>query len=142
MKAILHVLDISGSRHDLYRALTTQDGLAGWWSTRVNAEPSVGSVIDFRFAGDFNPDMEITALDDDAEVSWRCVGGHEPWADSTFGFRIAELPDGRSRLRFRQDYATELGDDAYGTYNFNWGYYLESLRRYVVEGTGMPFHAE
>ena len=35
---------------------------------------------------------------------------------------------GRTRLRFTQDYAVELSDDDYGIYNFNWGYYLESLR--------------
>ena len=27
-------------------------------------------------------------------------------------------------LRFWEGYARELSDDAYGTYNFNWGYYL------------------
>jgi hypothetical protein len=50
-----------------------------------------------------------------------------------------ELPDGRTRLRFTQDYAVELGDDDYGNYNFNWGYYLESLRLLVTTGTGRPY---
>ena len=36
-------------------------------------------------------------------------------------------PDAATRLRFRQDYATELSDDYYGSYNFNCGYYLGSL---------------
>ena len=44
-----------------------------------------------------------------------------------------------TRLRFWQEYAVELDDDAYGVYNFNWGYYLESLRLLCVEGTGKPF---
>jgi hypothetical protein len=30
------------------------------------------------------------------------VGGHEPWADNTFRFALADLDDGRTRLRFRQ----------------------------------------
>jgi hypothetical protein len=42
-------------------------------------------------------------------------------------------------LRFWQHYATELSDDAYGTYNYNWGYYLESLRLLCESGTGHPF---
>jgi hypothetical protein len=35
----------------------------------------------------------------------------------------------------------ELADDYYGVYNFNWGYYLESLRLLCVTGTGKPFQA-
>ena len=70
---------------------------------------------------------------------WRCVGGHEPWADNTFRFQLVDLDGGRTRLRFWQEYAVELPDDAYGTYNFNWGYYLESLRLLCVTDAGKPF---
>jgi hypothetical protein len=43
------------------------------------------------------------------------------------------------RQRIRQEYAIELDDDAYGIYNFNWAYYLESLRLLCETGTGKPF---
>ncbi len=49
--------------------------------------------------------------------------------------------DGRTKLRFWQEYAVELADDYYGVYNFNWGYYLESLRLLCATGTGKPFQA-
>jgi uncharacterized protein YndB with AHSA1/START domain len=137
MKTILHVVDTAASRADLYRALTTQEGLAGWWTTRVTLDAAkVGAVIDFRFDDDFGPDMEITRLEPDAVVEWRCVGGHGPWADNAFRFELADLDNGRSRLWFRQDYAQELNDDAYGIYNDNWGYYLERLRLLAEHGPG------
>jgi uncharacterized protein YndB with AHSA1/START domain len=128
MKTILHVVDTASGRADLYRALTTQEGLAGWWITQVTASPEVGSIIDFRFDDDFGPDMEITRLEADTTVEWRCVGRHDPWADNTFHFELADLDDGLTRLRLRQDYAQEVSDDAYGVYNYNWGCYLESLQ--------------
>lgn len=34
-----------------------------------------------------------------------------------------------------------LSDDGYGVYNFNWGYYLESLRLLCATGSGKPFEA-
>ena len=52
---------------------------------------------------------------------------------------MTALDDGRTRLRFWQDYAVELEDDYYGVYNFNWGYYLESLRLLCATGSGRPF---
>ena len=39
-------------------------------------------------------------------------------------------------MLFHHEYARELDDIAY---NFNWGYYLDSLRLYCESGTGKPF---
>ena len=139
MKTILHVVEMDAGPTDLYAAIATGRGLAGWWTTRVTAGEHVGEIIDFTFGGDFNPDMEITALDPPAGVGWRCVGGHEPWTDNTFRFEIGALDGGRSRLTFTQSYARELDDIAYGTYNFNWGYYIQSLKDLVETGQGKPF---
>lgn len=44
----------------------------------------------------------------------------------------------KTHVTFAQDYARELSDDEYGTYNFLWGYYLESLRLYCETGEGKP----
>ena len=140
MKVIHHVLDIDASPEAIWSAITEQNGLAGWWSTQVRAAgASVGARVEFTFAGDFNPVFEIAKMEAGAELEWRCLGGHDPWNDNTFRFQLAGLDDGRTKLRFWQDYAVELSDDAYGVYNFNWGYYLESLRLLCTTGVGKPF---
>jgi uncharacterized protein YndB with AHSA1/START domain len=139
MKVIHHVVDISAARPRVFGALSTTEGLAGWWSSGVKATNEVGGIVDFTFGGDFNPAMEITKLEAPELLVWTCVSGHEPWADNTFRFELAKNYNGRTRLRFWQDYATELDDDAYGVYNYNWGYYLDSLRLLCETGTGKPF---
>jgi len=140
MKTIIHVVDVNVPKEKVYAALITQKGLAGWWTTIVKAEERVGGVIEFTFDSEFGPRMEITQLQPPTMVAWECVGGHEPWLGNTFRFEIATQDPG-SRLRFRQDYSRELTDDQYGIYNFNWGYYLESLRLYCETGKGKPFPA-
>lgn len=55
---------------------------------------------------------------------------------------LATLDNGRTRLRFRQEYAQELADDDYGIYNYNWGYYPDSLRLLVETGKGKPFQVD
>jgi hypothetical protein len=141
MKTIHHVVDIDAAPGRVWSALTDPADLAGWWSTKVEETggSGVGSRLNWTFFGDFNPVMEITAIEDGTGVDWVCVSGHEPWQDGQFRFRIAGTGDGRTRLRFWQEYAIELADDYYGVYNFNWGYYLESLRLLCVTGTGKPF---
>ena len=143
MKTIHHMLDISAPEARVWSALTEAEGLSGWWSTRVQApRAAVGARTYWTFGGDFNPVMETIRLDPAHEVAWRCVCGHEQWQESEFMFRLQRPKDGRTRLRFWQEYAVELEDDYYGNYNFNWGYYLESLRLYCETGNGKPFPAE
>jgi uncharacterized protein YndB with AHSA1/START domain len=140
LKTIHHVFGTAAPREEVFAALTTAQGLSGWWSTIVKAGAGVGAVVHFTFAGDFNPDMRVTALEPPALVCWECVGGHEPWARNSFRFELGDKAGG-TIVRFWQDYARELSDDAYGTYNFDWGYYLESLRLLSETGTGKPFQA-
>jgi hypothetical protein len=71
--------------------------------------------------------MEITTLDEGRELGLRCIAGHIPWKDNTFRFQLVKLEDGRTRVRFWQDYAVELDDDRYG-------YYLESLHLFCTTG--------
>ncbi len=144
MKTIHHVFDVAAGAEAVFDALTTAEGLAGWWSTRVATTGELGTIVDFTFVEGFNPDMEITALERPTKVEWRCVGGHEPWQDNTFVFTVEAGGDpsgGQSRVRFWQHYARELDDDSYGIYNYNWAFYLESLRLLLTEGAGKPHSA-
>jgi len=141
MDTILHVVEIGGPADSVYRAISTAEGLAGWWSTKVAAEEEVGGVVDFTFGSDFNPDMEITEMAEPSKLTWKCVGGHDLWLGSDFKFEIRKLSDVRSQLVFTQAYGSPVDDVAFGTYNYNWAYYLHSLKQYVETGTGFPHQA-
>jgi uncharacterized protein YndB with AHSA1/START domain len=138
MKTILHTVHIHASPAEVYRALTTEAGVTGWWTTKASLEPGEGGVIRFSFHGDFHPHMKQVRLQDAKLVEWRCVDGHLNWQENTFTFSLR--PQGEeTSLQFVQHYARELDDDTYGTYNFNWGYYLNSLKRLCEDGTGFPY---
>jgi hypothetical protein len=66
--------------------------------------------------------------------------GHENWRDNTFTFALHER-NGETLLMFSQDYARELSDETCGICNFNWGYYLNSLKQLCEKGVGLPFAA-
>lgn len=142
MQRIHHVVDIDAPTATVWSALTTAHGLARWWSTRLSTpKAEVGAQQHWTFDGDFNPVMEITTLNEAHELVWRCIAGHDPWQDSTFRFELVGSDDSHTRVQFTQDYAVELDDGSYGIYNFNLGYYLESLRLFCTIGTGKPFHS-
>ena len=116
-------------------------GLVAWWTTRVRADERAGGEIEFTFIPDaFNPRMRIEQLDEPASVRWTCVGGATGWQDASISFELRDH-EGGTRLAFRQGYGEPLDDESFGIFNFNWGYYLESLRTYCESGTGKPFPA-
>jgi hypothetical protein len=49
MADILHRVGIKASLADVYHALTTPDGLAGWWTSNTQGDGHVGGVLQFRF---------------------------------------------------------------------------------------------
>ena len=140
MKKILHVVEIKAPKAKVFEAITTQTGLSNWWTTQVSVEAGEGGLVDFHFMEGFNPDMKVTKLAPESSVHWLCVGGHDNWLDNTFSFELMAQDD-KTMLMFTQNYATELDDMVYGTYNYNWGYYLDSLRTYCETGSGKPFPA-
>jgi len=140
MKTIHHLLFVQATPDKIWWALTEPEGMRGWWTTTVDApKAGVGTMTTWTFEGDFNPVMETTTFEPNTSLDWRCVDGHEPWNNNSFKFQLAGLDKDRSQVRFWQEYAVELADDYYGSYNYNWGYYLESLRLLCETGTGKPF---
>ncbi len=140
MKKILHVLDVNAPAEKVYTAITTQQGLSSWWTTNVKMEDGNTPKIMFRFSSEFGPIMQVTHLEKDRTVNWKCVGNVDNWLDNMFTFTLKD-EDGKTHVTFTQDYATELSDDLYGNYNFNWAYFLLSLRQYLETGKGTPYQA-
>jgi hypothetical protein len=62
MVDILHKVGIkSSSLDDAYKALTTREGLSGWWTNNTQGEGTVGGVLQFRF-GAGGIDMKVLEL--------------------------------------------------------------------------------
>jgi len=135
---IIHVLVIHASKQKVYEAITTQRGLSSWWTTNVKAETKVQSIIEFRFHDPFHPDMKITKLRENDCVEWECIGGADEWIKSKFMFDLTEQSSD-TQLKFIQEYGKKISDEAYGIYNFNWGYYLQSLKDLCENGRGKPY---
>ena len=139
MNHIVHVLEIDAHPRQVFLALTLPDKLAQWWTTQVEID-TTRAVLHFYFHEDFNPQLRIEEQQQDRQVSWHCVGGHKNWYESTLTFGLAGN-DQSTLLTFVQTFVAELSEGVYGRYNFNWGYYLDSLRLFCETGRGKPFQA-
>lgn len=133
---ILHKVGIkSSTQEEVYKALTTIDGLAGWWTTQTSGIGNVGGVIEFRF-GAGGIDMKVIELVPDRRVVWEVVAGPGEWIGTTVHFDIAQEGDW-ALVRFKHQGWKEPVDFMHHC-STKWGVFLLSLKSLLETGKGAP----
>ncbi len=137
MAEIRHMLLIDAPVDVVYRAVTEQKGLAGWWTVQALAKPTVGAVADFKFGDRYHTAMRVTGLEPPRKIQWECVEGDEEWVGTKIVFDLEKQGD-QTLVRFAHS-DWRQATDFYASCNYNWGYYLKSLKSYCETGKGTPF---
>ncbi|NNH69160.1 SRPBCC domain-containing protein [Nocardia uniformis] len=133
---ILHRVGVeSATVDDIYAALTTIDGLAGWWASNTTGDTDIGGVIQFRFtAGGF--DMKVTDLRPGQRVRWEVVDGPEEWIGTDVVWDLKQQDD-YAIILFQHRGWKEPGEFMHHC-STKWAIYLMSLKQLVETGTGAP----
>jgi len=130
----------------VYAALTTPDGLRGWWTQDCEIATEPGGTSHFRF-GRNHKHMRIERLEPGREVRWLCVGAHiaaaqlthrDEWIGTRLNFRLAADGEGRTRLDF-EHVGLVPALECYDLCSHGWQHYLGSLQRLVDTGRGTPY---
>jgi uncharacterized protein YndB with AHSA1/START domain len=136
MTDIYHRIGVeASSTDDVYAALTTLDGLSGWWTTDTTGDPGLGGKLAFRFLpGGF--DMEVIELVPGERVRWRVVDGPPEWIDTVVDWRLSSV-DGYTIVNFAHlGWAEPV--EFLSHCSTKWAAYLLSLKQLVETGVGAP----
>jgi uncharacterized protein YndB with AHSA1/START domain len=137
MVDILHRVGFKPSTPEtVYGALTTVDGLAGWWTTDVKGNGDVGGVLQFRFPPVGGFDMEVLELKPSERVVWRVVDGPEEWIGTTIEWDLRQSGDYTIVLFKHQGWKEPV--EFMHHCSTKWGSYLMSLKSLVETGKGTP----
>ena len=135
MVDILHRVGALASPEKVYEALTTVDGLAGWWTEDTDGDSDVGGVIRFRFLpGGF--DMKVLEAKPAELVLWEVVDGPEEWIGTRVRFELKRQGDFTIVL-FRHEGWKEQVEFMYHC-STKWAVYLMSLKKLTETGKGDP----
>src|SRR5262245_16893332 len=135
MADILHRVGIKSSFDDTYRALTTRDGLAAWWTNNTQGDSKVGGVLQFRFgAGGF--DMKVLELDPAGRVLWQVIEGPEAWIGPKVSFNLKKEGDLNLVLFKHQGWREPV--EFMHHCSTKWAVYLMSLKSLLETGKGGP----
>ena len=140
MVDILHRVGIKSSPDEVYKALTTREGLAAWWTNNTQGESKVGGVLQFRFSaggveiGGF--DMKVIELHPAKQVLWHVVDGPQEWIGTKISWELKQSSDHCIVLFKHQGWKEPV--EFMHHCSTKWATYLMSLKSLLETGKGGP----
>jgi len=141
MVDILHRVGIKASSEDVYKALATRDGLAGWWTTNTGGDSKLGGVIKFRFStadgreiGGF--DTKVLELRPAERVLWEVIDGPAEWIGTKVSFELKQ--DGDYSIVLFKHVGWKEPVEFMHHCSTKWATFLISLKSLVETGKGAP----
>jgi uncharacterized protein YndB with AHSA1/START domain len=122
-----------------YAALTTTDGINGWWTSRATGSGgAAGDRLSMSFPdAPVTWDMTVVEADRPVRVAWNCTGGPPGWPGTRVAWSIETVEPG---VVVRLDH-TGFGavDDMFRIVTVGWAQMLLSLKDYLTSGVRKPF---
>ncbi|MFL5740084.1 MAG: SRPBCC family protein [Flavisolibacter sp.] len=141
MYNIVHRIGIRSSAGQVYKAISTINGISHWWTEEVEGDEAIGGKIQFTFrtqGGEIKGQMAmmVQELQPDEHIRWHCVSGPAEWIGTDVTFQLSEQ-DGQIIVIFGHRNWKEAIDFT-AHCSMKWAVFLLSLREYVEKGKGKP----
>ena len=132
MPDILHRVGINIKPPQVFKALTTIDGLSHWWIAAAKGSAKKGGTINFVFSK-----MKVVEAKPDKLVQWRCVGGPKEWLGTKITFQL-EYKRNQTFVLFKHAGWKEPTEFMHHC-STKWAIFLLSLRNYLERDEGRPY---
>lgn len=137
---IIHRIGIRAPVADVYQAIASIDGVAGWWTRETTGEAKIGGVIHVRFRdrgvlkGEM--DLEVVEQKPGEEVRWRVTAGPPEWIGTDVTFSLSQQEEYTVLLFGHRNWREAVEFTAHCS--MKWATFLLSLRQLVENGEGSP----
>lgn len=132
MPDIFHLVFIRSTPEKIYNAVTTQEGIASWWSKTNNAKAEAGNIYRIYFGPDYYKEIKVTDLVLNKKVEWEILDADSEWVNTKIEFDI-NIGDNSTELRFKH-YDWKDYTDMFAQCNHHWGIFLLNLKSYTESG--------
>jgi uncharacterized protein YndB with AHSA1/START domain len=135
MGDVLFAFDVNAKPETIHRALTTAEGVAGFWTEDAKIPAEVGKTLTLRLPdapGAF--DLVLTQSDDDV-ISWRTKSFPPQWVGTDIRWEISGA-DNASTVAFR--HGTFADETEQGQVGYVWGQVMVQLKQYAETGVPAP----
>ena len=135
-----HLVEVNGvDAAAAYSALTTPDGVTGWWTRRAEVSGArVGDVLRMSFPdAPMSWDMRIAEVEGPTGLHWECIGGPPGWPGTEIAWGVENTGSGAVVRLDHTGFSTV--DDMFRIVTVGWSQMLLSLKAYLESGRRQPF---
>jgi uncharacterized protein YndB with AHSA1/START domain len=136
MATVSHKIRINAPRDRVFEALSTAEGLRGWYTPDVEGNVVVGQEAVLRFTGREPFRWRFSEIVPAARVRWECVEGPGAAAGTTVTYRLSDAREGTVVECDHEGWPE--GHAALTTCNTLWGILMGHLRRYAETAKVAP----
>jgi uncharacterized protein YndB with AHSA1/START domain len=136
MATISHKIQIDAPADRVFTALSTEDGLKGWYTSHIEGDVSEGKEATFRFTGRRPFRWRFAQITPTSHVRWECVEGPGAAAGTTVTYRLTDTGDGTIIECDHEGWPE--GHEAFTTCNTLWGILMGQLKQYAETSTPAP----
>ena len=90
MAQACHLVEINVPADKIHAALTTVEGLRGWWTKSVDIVNNAPKTYHFRFGSEAHNKMKIIK-EEMQTIEWECIDGHNEWIGTRLLFQIESI---------------------------------------------------
>ncbi|WP_043003006.1 SRPBCC family protein [Comamonas testosteroni] len=141
MVDIIHRIGIRAPIGDVFKAISSVDGIAGWWTREMSASPGPGVAMSARFTDEDGRELgkicfDLVMPETEHSVRWRFTEGPEEWIGTEATFELSRQ-DGYTILLFgHRNWCETVEFTAHCS--MKWAVFLLSLRDLAETGKGNP----
>jgi uncharacterized protein YndB with AHSA1/START domain len=141
MVDIIHRIGIKSPAAQVYKVLSTKEGLANWWTEDVKGDERIGGKIEFTFRSATGEEigkmlMKVQDLNPQNDVRWRCIDGPAEWIETDITFQLSQQDNQTIIIFGHRNWREAIEFTAHCS--MKWAVFLLSLREYVETGKGKP----
>lgn len=123
----------------VFGAVSTREGMRGWWCRDTSGSDSKGGRLNLEFGGGHAAQISLAKTDEPRYVEWDVLG-HRVWSEwrgTRLYFELEPDEKGGTRVHFRHG---ELDPkcECYGPCSGAWAYLMGSLKDFLEQGKGGP----
>ena len=139
MADIFHDFPIKAPLDQVFRAVSTAEGLATWWTLQSSGTPQDGAEYELGFGPGFEWRARVTRFEPDAEFEVEMLHADTDWTGTRVGIRLEPRGCG-TWVRFSHC-GWPAANDHFRVSSHCWALYLRVLRRSLEHGESVPYDA-
>jgi uncharacterized protein YndB with AHSA1/START domain len=141
MVDIIHRIGIKAPVSKVYDAVSTVEGVAGWWSRETTGESKLGGTSHVRFHSPEGKEIghvvfDFAELRPNREARWRITAGPDEWVGTDVTFALAQDGDCTLIVFGHRNWREAVEFTAHCS--MKWATFLLSLKQLVETGEGRP----